>query len=69
MTNDLRRWPLAGLALVSAALLASCGFDDEPADVVAENACLQYGTAGAIYNPGTPGEGGAPEIATGFAAK
>ena len=52
------------------ALLAGCGGnDDEIVDIVSQNACLQYGTAGAVYNPGTPGEAGAPEIATGFATK
>ena len=34
-----------------------------------ENACLQYGAEGAVYDPGTPGANGAPEIATGFATK
>ncbi|MEY3252529.1 MAG: gamma-glutamyltransferase [Pseudomonadota bacterium] len=58
---------VAQLGLV-ALLLAACGGDD-PVDLVAENACLQYGTEGAVYNPGTPGVGGAPEIPTGFAAK
>ena len=38
-------------------------------DEVATNACLQVSTSGQIYNPGTPGEGGAPEIATGFSSK
>ena len=69
MTISLHKGPLVGLALLSAALLAGCGNSDDPADVVADNACLQYGTAGAVYDPGTPGANGAPEIATGFAAK
>ena len=51
-----------------ALLLAACGGSDD-SDLVAENACLQYGTAGAVYDPGTPGANGAPEIATGFATK
>jgi hypothetical protein len=49
-------------------LLAACGSDDPP-DTVGENACLQYSTSGAVYDPGTPGANGAPEIATGFASK
>ena len=69
MTIRLKTWPLVGVALASAALLVACGNSDDPADVVADNACLQYGTAGAVYDPGTPGANGAPEIATGFAAK
>ncbi len=47
--------------------LAGCGGDNE--DTVAENACLQMAPSGAIYDPGTPGANGAPEIATGFASK
>ncbi len=50
-----------------AALVAGCSGND--VDLVAENACLQYAPTGAVYDPGTPGAGGAPEIATGFAAK
>ena len=49
-------------------LLAACGGSDD-SDPVGDNACLQYGTAGAVYDPGTPGANGAPEIATGFASK
>jgi gamma-glutamyltranspeptidase / glutathione hydrolase len=66
-----KRWnPLCGLTLLaSAVLLASCGNDDDPVDTVGENACLQYSASGAVYNPGTPGQNGAPEIATGFASK
>ena len=61
------RWLHVPLALT---MLAACGSDDDDfIDTVAENACLQYGAAGAVYNPGTPGENGAPEIATGFASK
>ena len=55
------------LLLLPLALLAACGGGD--VDPVAENACLQVSATGAVYNPGTPGESGAPEIATGFAAK
>jgi gamma-glutamyltranspeptidase / glutathione hydrolase len=51
------------------ALLAACGGNDKIEDTVGDNACLQYSATGAVYNPGTPGENGAPEIATGFAAK
>lgn len=55
---------------LTAGLLAGCGGnDDNVVDTVADNACLQYSTTGATYNPGTPGQNGAPEIATGFAAK
>ena len=63
---------LTGSRLTQLGLLAllatACGGNDD-ADTVAENACLQYGTTGAVYDPGTPGVGGAPEIPTGFAAK
>jgi len=59
---------LLPMALMSALLLGACGNDDD-GDPVGENACLQYGTAGALYDPGTPGVGGAPEIPTGFATK
>jgi gamma-glutamyltranspeptidase/glutathione hydrolase len=54
----------------AALLLAACGGgSDDPVDEVGQNACLQYSTSGAIYDPGTPGLNGAPEIATGFASK
>jgi gamma-glutamyltranspeptidase/glutathione hydrolase len=57
----------AALALL---LLGACSVDeDEFVDTVGDNACLQYSTSGATYHPGTPGENGAPEIATGFASK
>lgn len=56
--------------LLAALLLLGCGSDDDAfVDSVAENACLQYAASGAVYNPGTPGENGAPEIPTGFATK
>ncbi len=55
------------LAASVTATLAGCGGDDE--DTVADNACLQFSPSGTLYNPGTPGANGAPEIATGFAAK
>ena len=58
---------LAQLGLV-ALLVAACGGNDD-GDPVAENACLQTSAAGAIYDPGTPGANGAPEIPTGFATK
>jgi Gamma-glutamyltranspeptidase len=58
----------AQLAFV-ATLLAACGGNDDIVDTIGENACLQYSSTGAVYNPGTPGENGAPEIATGFASK
>ena len=54
------------LALV---LLAGCGGGDDRPDTIGDNACLQTSSSGAVYNPGTPGENGAPEIATGFASK
>ena len=54
------------LLLLPLALLAACGGNDDP---IADNACLQVSSTGAVYNPGTPGENGAPEIATGFASK
>jgi gamma-glutamyltranspeptidase / glutathione hydrolase len=53
---------------VLAVLAGACGGDD-PVDTVGENACLQYSSAGAVYDPGTPGINGAPEIPTGFASK
>jgi gamma-glutamyltranspeptidase/glutathione hydrolase len=59
------RWPLAAGAL-SLLALAGCGSNSDP---VADNACLQLSPTGQTYNPGTPGENGAPEIATGFATK
>jgi gamma-glutamyltranspeptidase/glutathione hydrolase len=56
--------------LLAGSLLAGCGGGDgDFTDSVADNACLQVSTTGAVYNPGTPGENGAPEIATGFASK
>ena len=55
--------------LLAGGLLAGCGGGDDIVDTVAENACLQVSTTGTVYNPGTPGENGAPEIATGFASK
>ena len=58
---------LAQLGLI-ALLVAACGGNDD-GDPVGENACLQYSTAGAVYDPGTPGANGAPEIPTGFATK
>lgn len=55
------------LALASVLALSACASSDP--DAVEENACLQVTDAGAVYNPGNPGEGGAPEIPTGFASK
>ena len=55
--------------LLAALLLSGCGNGDSEVDEVAENACLQYSASGAVYDPGTPGQAGAPEIATGFASK
>lgn len=54
--------------LLAGTLLAACGGGD-PVDTIAENACLQVSSTGSVYNPGTPGENGAPEIPTGFASK
>lgn len=62
---ERRPWPLA---LVLALFAAGCD-DVSEADLVADNACLQTTTTGAVYNPGTPGEAGAPEIPTGFVTK
>jgi gamma-glutamyltranspeptidase / glutathione hydrolase len=59
---------LLPVAAVSLMLLSACGSDDD-SDTVGENACLQYSASGALYDPGTPGANGAPEIATGFASK
>ena len=53
--------------LLPVLLLSACGGDDN--DDVSKNACLQISPSGQVYNPGTPGEAGAPEIPTGFAAR
>jgi gamma-glutamyltranspeptidase / glutathione hydrolase len=55
--------------MIGALLLGGCHDDDDDVDLVAQNACLQYSASGAVYDPGTPGQGGAPEIPTGFASK
>ena len=56
--------------LLVALLVAGCGNDDDDfVDSVGDNACLQVSASGTVYNPGTPGESGAPEIPTGFATK
>jgi gamma-glutamyltranspeptidase / glutathione hydrolase len=60
-----RRWLPAAVMF---ALLTACGGSDD-GDPVADNACLQVTSSGTVYNPGTPGENGAPEIPTGFASK
>jgi gamma-glutamyltranspeptidase / glutathione hydrolase len=57
------------LVALGALWVTGCGSDDQFVDTVGDNACLQYGASGAVFNPGTPGENGAPEIATGFASK
>ena len=46
--------------LLPVLLLSACGGDDN--DDISKNACLQISPSGQIYNPGTPGEAGAPEI-------
>lgn len=53
------------VGLAAALVLAGCGSND----TVADNACLQVSPTGALYDPGRPGEAGAPEIPTGFASK
>ncbi len=58
--------PLALITLAATMLLASCGGQE---DSVTSNACLQTSPTGQVYNPGTPGENGAPEIPTGFASR
>jgi gamma-glutamyltranspeptidase / glutathione hydrolase len=66
-----RSWRLLQTAL-AAALLASCGGGldgSKSPDEVTVNACLQVSPSGQVYNPGTPGVNGAPEIPTGFASK
>ena len=63
--NFKSRWPLV-VAAVPLVWLAGCGGNDDP---VADNACLQLSTTGQSYNPGTPGENGAPEIPTGFVSQ
>jgi len=69
-----RPMPLCTTALTFAltGLLASCGGgDDDPVlpDPIADNACLQVAPGGQVYDPGTPGVNGAPEIPTGFVTK
>ena len=65
----LKVYPARCLQLsLAAVLLVGCGGNDY-IDDIGDNACLQSSPTGALYNPGTPGENGAPEIATGFAAK
>jgi len=62
-----RHWRRAASVLAlgtSAGLLAACGGSD-----VIDPSCLQVTASGQTYNPGTPGEAGAPEIPTGFAAR
>jgi gamma-glutamyltranspeptidase / glutathione hydrolase len=59
------RWPLI-IAFLLLALLAVCVSSPDPVD---ENACLQLSPAGQSYNPGTPGDNGAPEIPTGFVTR
>jgi gamma-glutamyltranspeptidase/glutathione hydrolase len=56
-------------ALALCALLAACGGGSDRDDPVADNACLQVNAQGQVYNPGTPGDAGAPEIPTGFASR
>ena len=46
-------------------LLVACGGDDP----IETNACLQVSATGQVFNPGTPGENGAPEIPTGFVSR
>lgn len=54
--------------LLASATVLGCSDSNDP-DEVADNACLQYSATGAVYDPGTPGANGAPEIPTGFAPK
>ncbi len=63
--NNVR--PLLRLSplLLGALVLAGCGGDDD----VSSNACLQVSPTGQVFDPGTPGANGAPEIPTGFASK
>ena len=63
MTRPLLR--TLSVAVAAGLVLAGCGGDD----TIAENACLQVSPTGAVYDPGRPGEAGAPEIPTGFASK
>ena len=63
-----RRAAMVGAGLLASAAVVGCSNSDD-ADEVGDNACLQYSASGAVYDPGTPGAGGAPEIATGFASK
>ena len=56
-------------ALLATAVLCGCGSDNDETDKITENACLQTSAGGTVYNPGTPGAGGAPEIPTGFVSR
>ena len=68
MTSTLNIHKRGLQLLLVAGLLVGCGGGSD-ADTIGENACLQVSTSGALFNPGMPGENGAPEIATGFASK
>jgi gamma-glutamyltranspeptidase/glutathione hydrolase len=72
--QEIRAMPIPSLGLsaallLGAALMSGCGSDDDGPDTISENACLQVTGGGTVYNPGTPGEGGAPEIPTGFVTR
>ena len=60
------RWLLAAAVLPPALLAVCCGSGTAP---VVENACLQLSPTGQSYNPGAPGDNGAPEIPTGFVTR
>lgn len=47
------------------ASVAACGDDL----VEVDNTCVQVSSTGQVYDPGTPGQDGAPEIPTGFVVK
>lgn len=50
--------------MVAAIAVASCGGGE-----VVPGTCLQVTSGGQVYDPGTPGEHGAPEIPTGFVSR
>jgi gamma-glutamyltranspeptidase / glutathione hydrolase len=66
-TRTRKTWRLGlVVGLGAGLLLVACGGSD---DTIANDACLQASPTGALYDPGRPGEAGAPEIPTGFASK
>lgn len=61
-------WILTPLALGVLAL-AGCGGNGGGREEVSATTCLQVTDSGQVIDPTTPGDGNAPELATGFASK